>query len=130
MRFLGVMFAPTGFHQFWWKFDENAFPPHTIGCFENNRELSGSGEAHSPFREISRFFEKPCWKHWFKNFMRCFIWVLNFSYGFLFFSYVLWTLSNISCDNIKRNITGFYFFTSCAFLLFFSEETTISQSKK
>ena len=30
MSFLGVMFAPTGFHQFWWKFDENAFPPHTI----------------------------------------------------------------------------------------------------
>jgi hypothetical protein len=29
MSFLGVMFAPTEFHQFWWKFDENAFPPHT-----------------------------------------------------------------------------------------------------
>jgi hypothetical protein len=35
-----------------------------------------------------------------------------------------------SSNNIKRNITGFYFFTSCAFLMFFSEETTISQLKK
>ena len=33
---------------------------------ENFRE-KGSGEAHSPFREISRFFEKPCWKYWFKS---------------------------------------------------------------
>ncbi len=28
--------------------------------------------------------------------------------------------------NFRRNITGFYFFTSCAFRMFFSEETTIS----
>ena len=35
-----------------------------------------------------------------------------------------------SSINIKRYITGFYFFTSCAFLMFFSEETTIYFSLK
>jgi hypothetical protein len=32
-----------------------------------------------------------------------------------------------SSNDIKRNIIGFYFFTTCAFRMFFSEETTISQ---
>ena len=40
MSFLGVMFAPTGFHQFWWKFDETRLPPHTI-----SKKIAGSGSG-------------------------------------------------------------------------------------
>jgi len=36
MSFLGVMFAPTGFHQFWWKFDETRLPPHTNVSFSTH----------------------------------------------------------------------------------------------
>ena len=73
--------------------------------------------VHSPFREISRFFEKPCWKHWLKYFMRCFIWVLEF---------FLWALNFFQYFMLQ----GFTFFTNCAFHMFFSEETNILQLKK
>ena len=74
-----------------------------IGCFENNRE-------HSPFREISRLFEKHCWKHWFRYFMRCFIWVLIFLVGF--------SIRVTSSNNFIRNLTGFIFSPHAPFTCF------------
>ena len=134
--FILTYFFSAKLHQwnaFSWKIRRLYFGPVNWGCFEkieNFREKRYRAKPIPLFEKFRDFSRKPVQNTGLNILwgVLCGFWF--FSYGFLLFSYGLWTLSNFSCDNIKRNITGFYFFTSFAFLMFFNEETTISQSKK